>query len=127
MLNSFMSIETISRGLFIQQLNQDITASNLSKTYLDSNGYLMGSRQRLDIMEGSPLLFGNVSGLLAVGTGPLAQRITRLRSSFLDTQIQYESSILGRAEILSNILGQVNGIINTAGGTVDQALDDLAA
>ncbi|HEY5039493.1 MAG TPA: hypothetical protein VIJ93_10520, partial [bacterium] len=102
MINSFLSIETITRGLEAQQLKQDVTATNLAKTYLDSSGYLITSRQRLDIMEATPLLFGNMGGLLSVGTGPLSQQITRLRSMFLDSQIQQESSILGKAEILAN-------------------------
>jgi len=127
MLNSFLGVETISRGLFMQQVNQDITASNMAKTYLDSDGYLMASRQRLDIMEGSPLLFGNMGGVKAVGTGPMIQQITRLRSLFLDGQIRTESSILGKSEILAEILPQIQAMLNGATGTLDSALTDLAA
>ena len=127
MLNSFLSMETISRGLFIQQLNQDVIASNLAKTYQDSNGYLISSRQRVEITEGSPLFFGSATaGNLAVGTGPLVQQITRLRNSFLDTQIQQESSVVGRAEILNEILNQVNSVVNSSAGTLDSATTTLA-
>jgi flagellar hook-associated protein FlgK len=127
MPNSFLSMETISRALYAQQLTQNVIASNLSKTYQDSNGYLMGSRQRVDLMEGSPLLFGNMGGIHAVGTGPIVQQITRLRSSFLDSQIQVESSVLGRAEILTDLLAQINGVVNGSSGTLDNALTDLGA
>lgn len=126
MLNSFLGIETITRGLFIQELNQNITASNLAKKYQDPNGYLISSRQRVNVMEAPSLFFGSMGGRIAVGTGPLVQQITRLRNSFLDTRIQQESSVLGRAEILTNMLNQVDGIINTTGATIDKALTDLA-
>jgi flagellar hook-associated protein 1 FlgK len=127
MLNSFMSIDTITRGLYIQQLNQNIIASNLAQTYLDSNGYLMNSMQQLNVMEGpSVFLGGGTTGLMAVGTGPLAQSITRLRNSFLDSQIQQESSIVGKSEIINNVLNQVNTILNGSAGTVDAAITNFA-
>ncbi|GEM_PF-2043225 len=127
MLNSFLSMETVTRGLFIQQLNQDVLASNLAKTYQDSNGYLINSRQRLDVVEGSPLLFGSgAAGMLNVGTGPLVQQITRLRNSFLDSQIQQASTVVGKAEIINSVLSQVNNILNGSAGTLDAAVTTLA-
>src|SRR5437867_2785311 len=96
MINSFMSMETMTRGLTLQQLEQQVTANNLAQPYLDSNGYLMNSIQQLSVVEGAPLLLDNMGtpgGVLGIGTGPISQQITRLRSSFLDSQIQFESSI----------------------------------
>ncbi len=127
MLPSFLSMETVSRGLFTQQLNQDMIASNLAKTYQDPQGYLVNSRERLDTVEGFSLFFGNPIGRFAVGTGPMAQHLTRLRSLFLDTQIQQTSSVLGRAEILTSLLTQVQGIVNGSTGTLDASVKTFAA
>lgn len=125
MINGFMSMETITRGLLIQQLEQQITASNLANPSQDAQGYLINSLESLNVTSGTPLTFNGPNGNLAVGTGPLAQSITRLRSSFLDAQIQQESSILGKAEILSNTLSQINGIVNGS-TTLNGALTTFA-
>ena len=126
MLPSFLSMETITRGLYIQQLNQQLTASNLANPSQDANGYLMNSIERLNTTTGSPYLFGNPGGNLFVGSGPLAQTITRLRDSFLDSQIQRQSSVVGKDEIMNSVLAQLNTLLNGTSGTVDQAVTNLA-
>src|ERR1039457_3446194 len=112
MINGFMSMDTITRGLELQQLEQAVFSSNLANPSLDANGYLINSLQRVNVGESAPNIFGNVNGLMAASTGPLPDSITRLRNSFLDTQIQQVSSVLGREEVLANsgagILNQIN-------------------
>ncbi|HJT24061.1 MAG TPA: flagellar hook-associated protein FlgK, partial [bacterium] len=112
MINSFQSINTITSGLILQQLEQEVNASNIANPSVDSNGYLMNSLEQVNVGMGAPLTFGSGNGLLQVGTGPFGSSITRLRSSFLDSQIQQESSIVGQNEVLTNMLTQINGIVN---------------
>jgi flagellar hook-associated protein FlgK len=122
-----LSTENVSRGLYLQQLIQNITASNLSKNYVDDDGYLISSRQRVETVEGLPLLFGGSSGVLATGTGPLVQQITRYRSMFLDMQIQQQSIVVGKSEVMMDALNRVNAIVNSSTGTLSAALTDFAA
>jgi flagellar hook-associated protein FlgK len=122
-----LNTENVSRGLFIQQLFQNVTASNLSKNYIDDEGYLISSRQRVETVEGFPLLFGGRLGVLAAGTGPLAQQITRYRSMFLDMQIQQQSIIVGKGEVMLDVLNRVNAIVNGSTGTLNAAMTNLAA
>ena len=105
MINSFMSIDTITRGLELQQLEQSIIASDLANPSTDANGYLINSLQRVNVGQSASVPFGTPNGIVAIGTGPLVESITRLRNSFLDTQIQNESSIVGQSEVLSNTAG----------------------
>lgn len=131
MINSFQSINTITSGLVLQQLEQEINASNIANPSVDSNGYLMNSLEQVNGSSGAPLTFGSDNGLLQVGTGPIGSSITRLRNSFLDSQIQQESSVLGQAEILSNsqntgILNQIQNII-AGSTTLSSALNNFAA
>ncbi len=126
MLPTSLSMETISRGLFLQELNQDVVASNIANTYQDSQGYLVNSLQRVNSTDGLSLFTGNALGQNAVGTGPLVSQITRLRNMFLDTQIQQVSSTVGSAEIVTGALSQINGIINGASGTLNAALTKFA-
>lgn len=132
-MNNFgLSTENVSRGLYLQELIQNVTASNLAKTYLDKDGYLINSRQRVETVEGLPLLFNGASGTVALGTGPLIQQITRMRDLFLDSQIQQESSVVGKAETMMDTLNRVNSIVNptvngVASGNLDIALNNFAA
>src|SRR5579871_1272091 len=130
MINGFQSINTITSGLILQQLEQEINASNIANPSVDSNGYLMNSLERVNTGSGAELTFGSGNNLLQVGTGPFGSSITRLRNSFLDTQIQQESSVVGYNEILANqqgigILNQINSIINGS-STLQGALNSFA-
>jgi flagellar hook-associated protein 1 len=127
MLPSSLSSEILTQGLYIQQLSEDTTASNIANSYLDSDGYLMNSIEQVYSTEGAPYNIGSPNGNLMVESGPVVQTITRLRSSFLDAQIQAESTIVGQSEILNGILPQINGIINGSSGTLNSALDNFAA
>ena len=125
MINTFQSLNTITSALLLQQLEQDVTASNLAQPSLDSQGYLMNSLERITVEDGISTPFYSGSGFLSVGTGPYIENITRLRSLFLDQQIQQESSVLGRAEILNQTLSNINGIVNGT-STLDGALTTFA-
>ena len=116
MINSFSGLETITQGLQMQQLLENITASNLADTSVDANGYLVGSLQQVNVGAGPSQILSTSNGNVSISTGPMVESITRLRSSFLDSQIQQESSVLGLDEILANtsgtgILNQINNIV----------------
>jgi flagellar hook-associated protein 1 FlgK len=125
MTNSFMGIETITRGLYAQQINQYVIASNLAKTYRDEDGYVIASRQRTDITASAPYYLGTSNGVLAVGTGSQVQQITRLRNLYLDLQIQKQSQIVGRNEVLAEALSQVKEIL-AGETTLEDSLAGLA-
>src|SRR5665213_571520 len=124
MINSFQPLNTITSGLILQQLEQEVIANNLAQPSVDSNGYLMNSLEQVNSVSNSPINITGSNGLLSVGTGASAESITRLRSSFLDNQIQQESMVVGYNEILSNstgtnsgtgIMNQINSIVNPTG------------
>lgn len=124
MINSFMGVEILSRGLLAQQLSQTVSASNLSKSYRDENGYVVASRQRLDLTSASPYFLGTATGVHALGNGPQIQQITRMRSLYLDFQIQRQSQVVGKNEVMAKVLAQVRGIL--AGDvTLEDALQDM--
>ena len=131
MINGFQSINTITSGLILQQLEQEVNASNIANPSVDSNGYLMNSLERVNVGTGSPLTLDSGNNFQQIGTGPFGASITRLRSSFLDSQIQQESTVLGQAEILANaqnsgILNQIQNIL-AGGTTLNTALNNFAA
>jgi flagellar hook-associated protein FlgK len=114
MINSFFGINTTLNGLLVQQAEQNVLADNIAKTgsYVDANGYVMTTEQQLNVTQGAPYIFNTSNGNLALGTGPLLQSITRMRDSFLDTQIQQQSQIVGKEQVLANTLSQVQAILN---------------
>ena len=111
MINGFQSIYTITSGLVLQQLEQEINASNLANPSTDPQGYLMNSLQQVNSTTGPTIGFSDTNGLFQLDTGVGVQSITRLRSSFLDSQIQQESSVLGYYEMLANSQG--TGVLNS--------------
>ncbi len=124
MTYSFLGIETLTRGLYTQQVNQNVVASNLAKTYRDEDGYVVASRQRMDVATTTPYYLGSSSGVHAIGTGSGIQQVTRLRSMYLDFQIQKQSQVVGYDEVLTEVLDQVQGIL--AGDvTLDSSLTTL--
>jgi len=125
-----MGIDTITRSLQVQQLNQDIIAENLANagSSVDANGYLVHSLQEFNTASGSPIIINNGVQNFAIGTGPQVSQITRYRSLYLDGQIQQQSSVVGNDEILNSVLNQVNSIINSsATSTLSSALNNFAA
>jgi flagellar hook-associated protein FlgK len=131
MINSYSGFYTITQGLQVEQLLENITASNLANTSVDSNGYLVGSLQQVNLGSGPSEILSTTNGNIGVSTGPTVESITSLRSSFLDSQIQNESSVLGQAEILSNtqgsgVLNLINNIVNGP-STLNGALTTFAA
>jgi flagellar hook-associated protein 1 FlgK len=131
MINSFQPLNTITSGLILQQLEQEINANNIAQPSVDSQGYLMNSLEQVNSESNPSITFTGANGLLSVGTGASAESITRLRSSFLDNQIQQESTVVGYNEVLSNsnstgIMNQISSILNGP-TTLNSTLSSFAA
>jgi len=128
MISGFQSLSSINSGLILQQLEQDITASNLAQPSLDSQGYLLNSLERVNTGTAPTVSFSGANGPISVGSGVAIDSITRLRDSFLDGQIRSESTTVGYNEILANtsgtgVLNQINSVINSSStNTLNYAL-----
>lgn len=128
MISGFQSLSTINSGLILQELQQDINASNLAQPSLDAQGYLMNSLETINSGTSPGISFNGANGVMTMGTGVTADSITRLRDSFLDNQIRLASTAVGYNEILANtagtgVLNQVNSIINSSStSTLNYAL-----
>lgn len=122
MINGFQAINTITSGLILQQLEEDITANNLAQPSVDSEGYLMNSLEQVNSVSNSDITFSGSNGLLSVGTGASASSITRLRSSYLDSQIQQESSVVGYNQVFygtsgAGVMSDISSILNGSSST----------
>ncbi len=133
MINSFQSLYTITSGLILQQLEQEVIASNIANanSSVDSDGYLMNSLEQVNVGSGAELTLSSDGSYYQVGTGPTVESVTSLRSSFLDSQIQQESTIVGYYEMLANSQGTgiLNSIQNILSGstTLNSALNTFAS
>ncbi|HET9869778.1 MAG TPA: hypothetical protein VFR02_04710, partial [bacterium] len=130
MINSFFGINTTLNGLLLQQAEQNVLASNIAKagSYVDANGYVMTTDQRLNVTQGSPFLFNTLNGPSALGTGPVLQSITRMRNSYLDRQIQLQSQTVGKEQALAATLAQIQTILNgSATTTLGYAITQLGS
>lgn len=132
MISTFHGLEVAKRGMQTQQSALYVTGHNISN--VNTPGY---SRQRVNFAQTSPFPTPGINrpqipGQL--GTGVMAKSIQRIRDSFVDTQYRSESSKLGYWQAKSEILTQVENIMNepTDSGlahTMDQfwnALQDLS-
>lgn len=103
------------RGMNVQQKSIDVTSHNIANA--NTVGY---SRQRAKIETSRP--FGGTSMGSSVqagqlGTGAQIQAIERVRDSFLDYQVRGESAILGKYDMRSNYLYEVESVFNEPSDT----------
>ncbi len=129
MINSFQPLNTITSGLILQQLEENIDANNISQPSVDSQGYLMNSLEQVNSESNPSITFTGANGLLSIGTGASAESVTRLRSSFLDNQIQQESSVVGYNSVLygaggTGVMSEINAIL-TGSTTISSALSSF--
>lgn len=101
----FSTFNIAKRGMNVQQRSIDVTSHNISNS--NTSGY---SRQRAKIETSRPQsMSGNVG---QVGTGAQVAAIERVRDSFLDYQVRGETSTLGKYDVRSNFLYEVETIFN---------------
>lgn len=98
----FSTFNTAKSGMFAQQQAISTTGHNIANT--NTEGY---SRQRVNLQT-TPSLF--MQGVGAIGTGVDVESIIRIRDSYLDTQIRYETGVLGQYQARQEVLEQVEMI-----------------
>ncbi|MBY0123469.1 flagellar hook-associated protein FlgK [Bacillus sp. S/N-304-OC-R1] len=132
MISTFHGLEVAKRGMQTQQAALYVTGHNISNA--NTPGY---TRQRVNFAQTNPfpspaLNRPQIPGQM--GTGVYAESIQRLRDSFVDMQFQTESSKLGYWQAKSEMLTQMENIMNEPSDTglahtLDEfwnALQDLA-
>lgn len=105
MYSSFLGIEISKRALFAHQRAQQNISHNVSNT--ETPGY---SRQRV-ILESTFTNYGMGTNA-QLGTGVKVSDVNRIRDDFIDMQFRKEYSNLGRWDIQSDILKQVEAVFN---------------
>lgn len=96
MASTFGSIETAVRALRTNQLSLQVTGQNLANA--DTPGY---SRQVAVVRATAPYSYPGLTRSMTagqIGTGVEVSAILRMRDSFIDAQIQGESSLKGEWE-----------------------------
>lgn len=115
MTGLFGSFNIAKRGIGVAQSTIDVTSHNI--TNANTPGY---SRQRAKIETTRPY-GGNgkfdtvVPG--QVGTGAQVQAIERIRDNFLDYQVRGETSSLGKYDVRSKYLSEIESIYNEPSDT----------
>lgn len=111
----FSTFNVAKRGMNVQQKSIDVTSHNIANS--NTVGY---SRQRAKIETTRP--YGGASMGSSVqagqlGTGAQVQAIERVRDSFLDYQVRNENAVLGKYDMRSNFLYQVESVFNEPSDT----------
>lgn len=108
---TLQGLQTALSGLMANQDALDVTGHNIANA--NTEGY---SRQTVVLQTNEPLKIAALSPTdgkgAQLGTGVGVETITRVRSSFLDTQFRAQSSELGSASTLAETLKQVQSALN---------------
>jgi flagellar hook-associated protein 1 FlgK len=106
----FASFNTAKSGMIAQQRAISTTSHNIANSA--TKGY---SRQRVQIVTTRPISLPGQAG--QIGTGAQVSAIERVRDTFLDYQIRGESSQLGKYQIKSDYLSQIESVFNEPSDT----------
>jgi len=105
MRSTFSGLNTVVRALYAQQMSLDTVGHNIANA--DAAGY---SRQRVNLAAATPETIYSGSGSAQIGTGVNAQSIIRIRDTFVDQQMWKESSTLGYALTVQDMLGKIQNV-----------------
>lgn len=101
----FSTFNIAKSGMNVQQRSIDVTSHNISNS--NTPGY---SRQRATIETTRP---SGVNGDVGqIGTGAQIAAIERVRDGFLDYQVRGETSNLGKYDVISKFLQEVESVFN---------------
>ncbi|TDA69432.1 MAG: flagellar hook-associated protein FlgK [Clostridia bacterium] len=115
MTSAFFGINIALRGLQAQQKGLEVSSHNVANA--NTPGF---TRQRAVLEATTPFPVPALNRPLGpgqLGTGVEAAMIDRIRDAFLDAQIRYEQSSLGRWEEKSQALAQVETVFMEPGET----------
>lgn len=115
MTSAFFGINIALRGLQAQQKGLEVSSHNVANA--NTPGF---TRQRAVLVATTPFPVPALNRPLGpgqLGTGVEAATIDRIRDAFLDAQIRYELSSLGRWEERSQALAQVETVFMEPGET----------
>lgn len=118
--STFFGFNIARSGLFASQRALNITGHNISNA--NTEGY---SRQRLNIVQSSPMSLPNGQGM--IGTGVNTDSIHQIRNEFLDMKYRHENTIYGEWDTKSDMLLDVEnilGMLNEASKTEDKTVLD---
>ncbi|MEG6585002.1 flagellar hook-associated protein FlgK [Dendrosporobacter sp. 1207_IL3150] len=105
MRSTFAGLNTLTRGLYANQVSLDTVGHNISNA--GTQGY---SRQMVNLSTTKPqTVFGGYASY-EVGTGVNVSSILRARDTFVDRQYWKESSSLGYGQTMEDILGKIEGV-----------------
>lgn len=131
MRSTFAGLNTVTRGLAVQQLSLDTTGHNIANA--NTPGY---SRQTVNLVTTMPERITGMGGLpILVGTGVDVESVTRARNAFIDTQYWEEKNGQGYWQAQADSLKKVEDIfhdtqdsgIQAAMNQFWQAMQTLAA
>lgn len=105
MKSTFGALNTVTRGLYAQQVGLDTTGHNISNA--NTAGY---SRQTVNLATTRPgTIYGSV-GAMQLGTGVDITSIKRVRDIFMDKQMWQENSTLGYSQTVETTLGKIENV-----------------
>lgn len=110
--STFGGLNTVLRGLNVQQVSLDTVGHNIANASTD--GY---SRQATNLGTTNSLAVFGKYGTYQVGTGVEVESITRARDVFVDKQMWQEGSTLNYANSAQQKLSNIEGIFNDTSGT----------
>lgn len=105
MSSTFFGFNIARSGLFASQRALNITGHNISN--VNTPGY---SRQRLEILQSSPMSLPNGQGM--IGTGVDTDSIVQIRHEFLDLKYRGENTDFGEWEAKANTLENIEAVFN---------------
>ena len=108
--SSFYGLEIARKGLFVNQVNLEVTAHNIANA--NTKGY---SRQQVIQKSVEPMTgWGSITayGGYAIGGGVDIQQVRQLRDAYLDIQYRKESTALGEWEVKRDMLAHIEAVFN---------------
>lgn len=124
MISTFHGLEVAKRGMSTQQAALYVTGHNIANA--NTPGY---SRQRVNFATTNPFPSPSMNRPQIpgqMGTGVQASDIQRIRDSFIDMQFQTESSKLGYWQAKSEMLSQMENIMNEPSDTgISSVMDEF--
>ena len=118
MTQLFTSLYTPIKGMYDSQKRVGVASNNIANA--NTEGY---SRQRVETVSARAY---NIDIAGKIESGADTSKITRIRDSFVDSQIRTESGVLGEFESKAELLGHVEtAFLEPSENGLNQAMSDM--